>query len=474
MKAFLAHLFAFQLLALAAWAQGGLSMIDRMAEFKGGQRALREYLQQNLKYPPRAEEQKLAGTVLVSFFVDSMGRVSRSEILQSTNPIFEDEAMRLVNSFPPFEPARSGNRRVAVRMSLPINFRLAGSEKPPAVAPVAKAAQTAEYFNLPDFNGWYALVDRRTADFNKMVIRTPEGKALEKSDRYFIFTELPLAKFADLKAVVESAILPSPTTCSNDVVKVLEEGKLQGMPWQLVLAESPSCQTLGTQPAPRSALVYAIKGKQRYYLQYVYYWQAKFPEKALQDWRNYFKLGELKYTAPAENQPVMPAAALAEANRTPELKNAYVLSLGIDWPAGEEARTIGSVRRSYKRPSTVFESCQEYLVLESFSTPNTQAVWLDSIPHMLQAELAGRYKKFKVTTLSQDNKTDNKTVLYRMSCEGAKGSGCAVNQQYLIYAQSANYEQHISTFIYPSKKPDAEMEQTWVQKLKSGRFVPAE
>ena len=454
-----------------------LPVMEKLAEFPGGTRALREYLQKNIKFPEQARKKSVSGSVLVRFTVDSNGFVSAAEVVQSTNGLFDGEALRVVNTFPRFSPAVQNGKKIAVKAALPINFRyVAAGQAPPPIVEEPKGTKVSqEYLDLPDYDGWYPLVDRRTADFNKLVIRTPQGKLLEKSDRYFIFLEIPFSKYNSLDEVINTAISPSPTVCKADDIKVLEERTVSGIQSKMVLAQSPSCQTSGTTPAARSCLVYAQKGRDRYYLQYVYFWNEKFPEADLEDWRNFLKLSQLKYTQPSETLPELSQAALDEVAKIPELQNAYLLVLGPEWPKPTmEAKTLGNVRRVYRRDDEVKEGCEQILVVESQSIPPSKIPNIDTLPETMQAEFENTFKRVKVAILDDYSTADGRSMLFRMSADGLRGAGCSEKYQYIVYVQALNYERHVIYFGYPSRRPNKDQEDAWINKLKSGRFVPAE
>ena len=88
-------------------------------EFKGGQEALRKYLEENLVYPEKARKDSIEGKVIVSFVVEMDGSLTEIEILKSVNPLLDQEAIRVVRQMPKWEP---GDERE--KMALPITFKL--------------------------------------------------------------------------------------------------------------------------------------------------------------------------------------------------------------------------------------------------------------------------------------------------------------------------------------------------------------
>ena len=98
-------------------------------EFPGGTTKLLEYIQQNITYPMAARESGVQGRVFIGFIVEKDGSVSNVQVLRGIGGGCDEEAVRLVKSFPKFKPGK--NRGVPVRVSytLPINFKLTDDKK---------------------------------------------------------------------------------------------------------------------------------------------------------------------------------------------------------------------------------------------------------------------------------------------------------------------------------------------------------
>lgn len=96
--------------------------------FTGGDDALDEFLEDNLKFPSEAQEEQLEGTVFVDFIVGSNGKVKEatatSHTYEQAEQMFVDEALRVVNLMPVWVPGRQNGMAVDVKYSLPISFKL--------------------------------------------------------------------------------------------------------------------------------------------------------------------------------------------------------------------------------------------------------------------------------------------------------------------------------------------------------------
>ena len=76
------------------------------------------------KYPNKARKKGLEGKVLVEFVIDTDGAVVDVAILRGVHPLLDNEAIRVVQSFPDFIPGQQRGKPVKVRYRLPMNFAL--------------------------------------------------------------------------------------------------------------------------------------------------------------------------------------------------------------------------------------------------------------------------------------------------------------------------------------------------------------
>lgn len=92
--------------------------------FHGGQGHLDDFIEKNMKYPLAAKNDSIEGRVFVDFIVNTNGKISDARILTSTDTIFNEEALRIVNSMPKWDCAKRKGQPVAMRYAIPINFTL--------------------------------------------------------------------------------------------------------------------------------------------------------------------------------------------------------------------------------------------------------------------------------------------------------------------------------------------------------------
>jgi TonB family protein len=85
---------------------------------------LSRFLSRNLKYPADARNAGIQGTVRVSFVITPSGKIENPEIVEGLSHGCNEEVMRLMALMPPWTPGRQDGKPVAVRYSLPLQFRM--------------------------------------------------------------------------------------------------------------------------------------------------------------------------------------------------------------------------------------------------------------------------------------------------------------------------------------------------------------
>jgi TonB family protein len=97
-------------------------IVEQMPEFPGGDKALKQWIEQNLQYPEEAKNRNIQGTVYVRFVINIYGKVERTEIARGVNPLLDTEALRLIKSMPNWIPAKQGGKSVPVSLTIPVKF----------------------------------------------------------------------------------------------------------------------------------------------------------------------------------------------------------------------------------------------------------------------------------------------------------------------------------------------------------------
>lgn len=99
-------------------------VVEKMPEFPGGQQALFEYLSKNIRYPVIAQENGLQGRVICQFVVNSDGSIVDIQVVRSVDPSLDKEAIRVIQSMPKWQAGEQRGKKVRVKYTLPVNFRL--------------------------------------------------------------------------------------------------------------------------------------------------------------------------------------------------------------------------------------------------------------------------------------------------------------------------------------------------------------
>ena len=103
------------------------TLVEQMPQFPGGDAALMKYLSSHINYPPMAAENNVQGKVVVQFVVDKTGKVGEVKVVRSVDKDLDREAVRVCKSLPKFTPGRQNGQPVRVWYTLPVQFKLQGT-----------------------------------------------------------------------------------------------------------------------------------------------------------------------------------------------------------------------------------------------------------------------------------------------------------------------------------------------------------
>ncbi len=99
-------------------------VVEQMPSFKGGDAALMEWLNKNIKYPVVAEENGIQGRVVATFVVERDGSITDVKIVKSVDPSLDKEAVRVLKAMPKWIPGKQNGQAVRVKYTVPVTFRL--------------------------------------------------------------------------------------------------------------------------------------------------------------------------------------------------------------------------------------------------------------------------------------------------------------------------------------------------------------
>ena len=100
------------------------TVVEQQPQFPGGMEALAKFLQKEVRYPEIARKAGVEGKVFVQFVVGQDGKIRDVAVVRGIGGGCDEEAIRLVNSMPPWVPGKQNGRAVSVRFSMPITFKL--------------------------------------------------------------------------------------------------------------------------------------------------------------------------------------------------------------------------------------------------------------------------------------------------------------------------------------------------------------
>ena len=75
-------------------------------------------------YPADAKEKGEHGKVYVGFIVDIYGFLQKIRIVRGLNPVFDNEALRIVRMMPSWSPGKENGKPVSTYVVIPIVFKL--------------------------------------------------------------------------------------------------------------------------------------------------------------------------------------------------------------------------------------------------------------------------------------------------------------------------------------------------------------
>lgn len=91
---------------------------------KGGLEAFYAYIGQNLEYPDKAARMGVSGNVFVQFVVEKDGKITDVKSIKGIGSGCDEEAIRVLEASPAWNPGKQRGMPVRVMMVLPIRFVL--------------------------------------------------------------------------------------------------------------------------------------------------------------------------------------------------------------------------------------------------------------------------------------------------------------------------------------------------------------
>lgn len=218
-------------------ANGGeeaLKVVEEMPRFPGcedlassserkacADKKMLEYIFKNLKYPAKAHDEGIEGTVVVGFVVEKDGSLSNIEVLRGVGGGASEEVVRLIQSMNDnnirWIPGKEKGKAVRVRFNLPIRFKL-DNETNAVTPPAPKDSQ-------PLFAGC-TTADPAECSNSKLFAFIGANLKYPNSARSSNIQGMVVASFVidENGQVVEPSIVkPLSPECDNEVLRLLRE-----------------------------------------------------------------------------------------------------------------------------------------------------------------------------------------------------------------------------------------------------------
>jgi len=93
---------------------------EKNPQFPGGDKAMQEFIRENLHYPEIARVQNITGAIHIYFVIKSDGTVREVKIVKGLQSDLDNEVLRVIRSMPAWNPGMRGGVPVNVRCIIPI------------------------------------------------------------------------------------------------------------------------------------------------------------------------------------------------------------------------------------------------------------------------------------------------------------------------------------------------------------------
>jgi periplasmic protein TonB len=100
------------------------SVVEETAAPKNGMPAFYKYIGEKMKYPAQARRMGVEGRVFVQFVIGKDGSITDVKVIKGIGAGCDEEAARVMQSAPPWNPGKQRGKPVKQRYTLPIIFKL--------------------------------------------------------------------------------------------------------------------------------------------------------------------------------------------------------------------------------------------------------------------------------------------------------------------------------------------------------------
>lgn len=103
-------------------AQGINCSVSQLPTIKGVYGGFEKFAMDSLRFPEEAAKNEQTGDVILTFVIRKTGQLEDLRILQSSDPLFTKEVLRMIERIPGWYPAVSHNRTIDHRFTVRIPF----------------------------------------------------------------------------------------------------------------------------------------------------------------------------------------------------------------------------------------------------------------------------------------------------------------------------------------------------------------
>ena len=100
------------------------TVVEETAAPKGGMPAFYNYISEKMKYPAQARRMGVEGKVFVQFVIGKDGSITDVKVIKGIGAGCDEEAARVMQGAPPWNPGKQRGKAVKQRYTLPIQFKL--------------------------------------------------------------------------------------------------------------------------------------------------------------------------------------------------------------------------------------------------------------------------------------------------------------------------------------------------------------
>jgi len=100
------------------------TFVEEMPVFPNGSEAMYTFIYNSIEYPPIAKANGISGNVIVQFVVSAEGEIEQAIVVRGIGGGCNEEALRVINSMPRWNPGKHNGINVPVVFTLPIKFSL--------------------------------------------------------------------------------------------------------------------------------------------------------------------------------------------------------------------------------------------------------------------------------------------------------------------------------------------------------------